>query len=297
MNAPNVNIRQHKHARTILSSTTYWLTKAAYYVAPVKSTKLLREKGFKVKPFPLSEDQRALMRQARSFYLNFNGNAIKVFEWGDGPLVLLVHGWSGRALQFDSLIRTLLTKGYKVVAFDHKGHGESSTRFSSFPEIVRSTELVASHYRKELYGVVAHSIGSNSIFKVCESMEQKLRVAVIAPVGNFMQMMEALRTRMGIYDKLFTRVISEIEMENGLQLADLISLDYGRIDRHDVLLVHDKFDRINKVSVSQELHENLRGSTLMQTEMLGHSRILDSVDVIARVVDYFNPPDIAPDHL
>lgn len=289
MNTTKFTYAANKHARTILSSTTYWLTKAAYHVAPVKSTKLLREKGFKVKPFPLSDDQRALMQQAHSFYLNFNGNSIKVFEWGDGPAILLVHGWAGRALQFDKLIRTLLAEGYKVVAFDHKGHGESSTRFSSFPEIVRSTELVAGHYRGKLHGVVAHSMGANSIFKVCETIERKLKVVVVAPVGDFMDMLETFRKKIGIYEKLYHHTINNIEMENGLQLSELGTLDYDRITRHDILLVHDKFDRINEVTVSQRLHENLQGSMLLQTEMLGHSRILGNQEVIARVIDHLKP--------
>ncbi|MGC2165085.1 MAG: alpha/beta fold hydrolase [Gallionella sp.] len=289
MNIANLNHDTHKHDRTITSSTTYWLTKAAFHIAPNKTAKLMREKGFRVRQYPLSADQHALMQQARSFHLEFNGNAIKVFEWGDGPVVLLVHGWAGRALQFDALIRSLLTKGYRVVAFDHKGHGESSTRFSSFPEIVRSTELVATHYGEDLYGVVAHSMGSNSIFKVCEKIEQKLKVAVIAPVGNFMDMLERLRRRMGIYEKLYMRVINEIESENGLQLADLSELDYGKINRHDILLVHDKFDRINKVTVSLDLHANLQGSVLLQTEMLGHSRILGNQEVIAKVITHLEP--------
>ncbi len=289
MNTLNSNNRKHKHDRTILASATYWLTKAAYHIAPVKSAKLLREKGFKVRPFPLSDDQRALMQQARSYYLNFNGNAIKVFEWGAGPTVLLVHGWAGRALQFEALIRALLQHGYRVVAFDHKGHGDSSTRYSSFPEIVRSTELVAGNYRGKLHGVVAHSMGANSIFKVCESIDLKLKVVVVAPVGDFMDMLETFRRQIGIYEKLYHRTINDIEMDSGLQLSELGALDYDKITRHDILLVHDKFDRINKISVSEQLHQNLHGSQLLQTEMLGHSRILANQDVIAKVITHLQP--------
>lgn len=280
----------NKHGRTFTSAATYWLTKAAFKIAPGRTTKLMREKGFRVKPFHLSETQRALQQQAHSFYLEFNGNTIKVFEWGDGPVVLLVHGWAGRALQLDSFIRTLPENGYKVVAFDHKGHGESSSRFSSFPEIVRSTELVATHYGDELYGVVAHSMGSNSIFKVCENFEHKLKIAVIAPVGDFLDVLNTIRIRMGIYEKLFAQVIRQIEAENGLLVSDLNRLDYQKISRHEVLLVHDKFDRVNEISASHEISKNLEGSTLVQTEKLGHSRILSNQEVLGRVVAHFITP-------
>ena len=63
-----------------------------------------------------------------------------------------------------------------------------------------------------------------------------------------------------------------------------------KINRHDVLLVHDKFDRINKISASHEIQKNLHATSLMQTEKLGHSRILGNQEVVERVVAHFIPP-------
>jgi hydrogenase/urease accessory protein HupE len=34
-----------------------------------------------------------------------------VFEWGDDPVILLVHGWGGRALQMDSFVLQLISVG------------------------------------------------------------------------------------------------------------------------------------------------------------------------------------------
>ena len=195
-------------------------------------------------------------------------------------------------MQMDAFVTALVSKGYKVVAFDHKGHGESSSRFSSYPEFVRGTSLVAAHYADSLYGVIAHSIGSNSMFKVSENFERKLKIAAVAPMENFLGVLEKKRKRMGIYEHLFTRVIRQIEEDSGLLLSDLAVLDYERIKQHDVLLVHDKFDRVNKISASYEIHKNLHDSSLMQTEMLGHSRILRNNKVVDRVVEHFLAPQL-----
>jgi len=281
---------QNKHDRTFLSASTYMLSKVAYHIAPDRVSKLMREKGFGVKPFHLSENQRALLQRAHSFYLEYNQNKIRVFEWGTGPVVLLVHGWAGRALQLDSLISALLSNGYKVVAFDQKGHGESSSGFSSYPEVVRGTDLVSAHYGKELYGVVGHSIGSSAMFKVSEAIVHKLKIAAISPTGDILNVLDDIRVKMGIYKKLLAHVVRLIEADSGLLLTDLNKLDYKKIARHDVLLVHDKFDKINKVSASHEIHRNLHGSSLMQTEMLGHSRILANQAVVDRVVAHLNAP-------
>ncbi len=289
-------IASKKHDRTIASASTYFLTKMAFRIAPDKVTRFMREKGFAIKPFHLSEGQRELQKQAYSFYLKFNDNKIKVFEWGAGPAILLVHGWGGRALQLDAFVSTLVNQGFKVVAFDQKGHGESSSSFSSYPEFVRSTELVAAYYANSLYGVIAHSIGANSMFKVSENFNRQLKLAVVAPVENFLGVLEILRMKMGVYEKLFAQVVRQIEAETGLYLSELTVFDYGKINKHDVLLVHDKFDKVNNINASYDIHQNLKNSTLMQTEKLGHSRILSNKEVVARVVSHFNRAHSLLDH-
>ena len=281
---------EKKHDRTILSSVIYTLSKAAFHLAPETVSKVMREKGFAIKPYRLNKAQYALLNEAHSFYLEYKQNKIKVFEWGTGPIILLVHGWGGRALQMSSFVKPLVDKGFRVVAFDHKGHGESSTSFSSYPEIVRGTDLLTLHYGKDLHGVIAHSIGSNSVFKVSEYFERKLKIVAVAPMENFPLWLERMRRRVGIYEKLFARVIGKIEADAELNLLEQCVLNYDKIRRHEVLLVHDKLDRINKISASYEIQRHLKDTSLMETENLGHSRILGNKAVVERVVAHFSLP-------
>jgi pimeloyl-ACP methyl ester carboxylesterase len=281
----------HKgHRPTPSSTVAYSLSKLAFHIAPKFVTRLMREKGFAIKPFELTDKQRDLQSQAHRYFLEFDGHKIRVFEWGSGPVILLVHGWGGRALQLDALVPQLIAKGFKVVAFDHKGHGESSTRFSSYLEIVRSTRLLVEHHAKDLYGVVAHSIGAKSAFKVSEDFERKLKLTIVAPMGDFPLWLEKLRRRIGVYEQLMNSVIRQIEEDTGLNFLEQCELDYSKISRHDIFLVHDKFDRINKISASHVIQENIPAATLMQTEMLGHSRILRNSEVIEKIVAHFPLP-------
>ena len=196
----------------------------------------------------------------------------------------------GRALQLNSFVKPLVARGFRVVAFDHKGHGESSTRYSSYPEIVRGTDLLTLYYGKDLHGVIAHSIGSNSVFKVSEYFERKLKIVAVAPMENFPLWLERMRRRLGIYEKLFARVIGQIETDAELNLLEQCVFNYDKISRHEVLLVHDKLDRINKISASHEIQRHLQDSSLMETENLGHSRILGNQAVVERVVAHFGWP-------
>jgi len=55
----------------------------------------------------------------------------KVAAWrlGDGPAVLLSHGWSGDNSTWNTLIEALAARGRAVVAVDHPGHGLSADAF------------------------------------------------------------------------------------------------------------------------------------------------------------------------
>jgi len=290
MNNNTYNWGQKKHDRTISSALFYWLSKLLFNLAPSRLTRFMREKGFSVKPYLLSHYQNELWEKAYRYDLAFNHNKIRVYEWGSGPVILLVHGWAGRGLQLDAFVEPLLKNGFKVVTFDHKGHGDSTSRFSSFPEMVRSTRLVTAQYADTLHGVVAHSIGSNSFFKTCETIERKIKIVGIAPMENFLGWLEKMRMRIGIDENLFAQIVHQIETECELSLSDLCALNYEKIKRHEVLLVHDKFDRMNKINASFEIQKNIQGTHLLQTEKLGHSRILANQGVVDSVKAFFLAP-------
>ena len=54
-----------------------------------------------------------------------NRDRVRAWQWGEGPPVLLVHGWEGHAAQFAGFIPRLLEQGFSAVAFDAPAHGQS----------------------------------------------------------------------------------------------------------------------------------------------------------------------------
>src|SRR5689334_15961670 len=47
------------------------------------------------------------------------------FGWGNGPRVLAMHGWEGRATQWGPLAELLDRAGFEVIAIDAPAHGLS----------------------------------------------------------------------------------------------------------------------------------------------------------------------------
>ena len=56
-----------------------------------------------------------------------NGIQMRVAEAGAGPLVLLVHGWPESWYSWRHQIRGLADSGYRVIAPDMRGYGDTSS--------------------------------------------------------------------------------------------------------------------------------------------------------------------------
>ena len=62
----------------------------------------------------------------RSEYLTANGIRFHLQTDGEGPLVLLLHGFPQTSHAWHDLLPRLATHGYRVVGPDLRGYGESS---------------------------------------------------------------------------------------------------------------------------------------------------------------------------
>ena len=58
--------------------------------------------------------------------------------WGEGPVVLLVHGWGGWRGQLGRFVAPLVDAGHRVVAVDAPGHGDAGAGFMG-PAAARSS--------------------------------------------------------------------------------------------------------------------------------------------------------------
>jgi len=58
--------------------------------------------------------------------LNINGVNLNYEISGQGPVVILLHGYTGSSKDWLNQIETLSSRNYQVIAIDHRGHGKSA---------------------------------------------------------------------------------------------------------------------------------------------------------------------------
>jgi len=67
--------------------------------------------------------ETAWLARGRFEAVPFRGAALATWSWGKGPLVVLVHGWTGHAGRLTRYVPALVDAGFSVLAFDAPGHG------------------------------------------------------------------------------------------------------------------------------------------------------------------------------
>jgi len=110
------------------------------------------------------------LRPERTHHLPaHDGGAIHVIEAGSGPPILLSHGVTLSVRTWAKQFQQLPARGFRVIAFDHRGHGGSSLGSSG-----HGVEQLAHDVRSVLEGLdlrdavlVGHSMGGIAIQSFC----------------------------------------------------------------------------------------------------------------------------------
>ena len=115
---------------------------------------------------------RAEEAPAMQTYDSFDGTAISYTELGTGPLVVLLHGFTGNAdLNFfqPGIAQKIAAAGYHVVAPDLRGHGASpySAPAADWPTdaVARDQIALVAHLGERPYATVGYSMGSISALR------------------------------------------------------------------------------------------------------------------------------------
>ncbi|HEX7040372.1 MAG TPA: alpha/beta hydrolase [Trueperaceae bacterium] len=94
-----------------------------------------------------------------------DGTAIFYKDWGQGPTVMLSHGWPLNADAWDPQMLFLAQNGYRAVAHDRRGHGRSTQASSGNDMDTYADDLEAVMKALDLTDVVlvGHSTGGGEV--------------------------------------------------------------------------------------------------------------------------------------
>lgn len=230
--------------------------------------------------------EQALLANAVCLPLAHAGKHIAVYSWGAGPLILLVHGWSGRGAQMGAFADPLVQAGYRVIAFDAPAHGRSTGEDTNLPEIGDVLlELVRQH--GPLHAVIAHSFGVlATLYAIGEGLNLA-RVVGISPPSSIEGLIDKFAQGLSIPTAALEVMRTLFEARFGLDAWQRFSpVRLAQSTTVDALIVHDDTDREVPCQEGEALAKAWPGARMLRTSGLGHRRILRDSQVIAEAIAF-----------
>ncbi|HYO52969.1 alpha/beta hydrolase [Archangium sp.] len=248
---------------------------------------------------PLGNEARQLMSEGERFRVPMRGFQLAGWSWGQGPTVLMVHGWTGRATSMAPLIRPLVDAGYRVMAYDGPAHGESTGRRAQLTLWADAILAVAKHVG-EPYAVIAHSMGCAGTTLALGAGLGARRAVYLAPLGNIIEMSERFAGMLAISPKVIERMRAnmceryrESWVRYGGDWPSLLGPSIAPRLRTPLLVLHDAEDREVDWRQADALVRAWPGAELVTTRGLGHTRICASPEVVERVLSFLGPADVS----
>lgn len=108
--------------------------------------------------------QRRFLDMAETSVVTIRGVPIKIYTWNGqqpSPSVLLSHGFMLNAATMLQFVQPLLVAGFRVITWDHCGHGESGGDWTDMRVWVQSILTIA-QLNAPVAGIVSFSLGGTT---------------------------------------------------------------------------------------------------------------------------------------
>jgi len=238
--------------------------------------------------YPTPTRERSWLASAKALDVAVDDDLLPAWSWGEGPAVVLVHGWEGRGSQMGALALGLADAGFRAVAFDAAGHGGARSRLSSLPQFAAGVAGV-SRAVGPVHAVVGHSFGAAaSCWAVACGLDVE-RLVLVSPPFDLQRYLTTFADVVGVSPGIVAELIARIERRFDVDWREArrpALAGAARAPRTKVLVVHDRQDDETSWQDGAEVARSWPNAELVSTEGLGHRRVLRSPDVIARVARF-----------
>lgn len=247
-----------------------------------------------------------------------NGLNINYNEKGEGPLVVLLHGWGSNISLFNSMTEVLCKK-YKVVAMDLPGFG-SSDEPKEIWDVDRYTDFViefVKQYNCDEVIFLGHSFGGRIIIKMFNKSNLPFRITKLILTGSAgivpkktpkqIRKQKIYKMTRKIYQskfvtKLFPDALEKLRKKHGSAdynaaspimrqiLVKVVNEDLSHIFPKvtpSTLLIWGKNDTATPLSDGKTMEKEMPNSALVVLENSGHYAFLDEMFAFNKILASF----------
>ena len=262
-------------------------------MAPEKAGRLVNRMAFRPSRLPMPSRYEYLLDNADSYtQLQHGARNIPVYSWGQGPVVLGVHGWAGAGTQYGAWVSPLVESGYRVVLFDAPAHGRAQGESTNLFEMAEVVARVAASVGR-VHGVLAHSIGCIAAARAIADGLKPDYLVMLAPPVSLTAVMDNLGRQLGLSQDVLAVHLQLMEERFGKSVWERLDLEaLSRTLTQRGLMVIDDDDTSISPDESERVFNNWENANVLRTRGLGHHRLLWSPMVVDTVLrDLGRPVD------
>lgn len=232
---------------------------------------------------PPKPEERDALAQAQRLEVSLGTERLKAYAWGEGPTVLLVHGWGGSAAQMSALALRLAAQGYRAIAYDAPAHGSSPATHTDFPALAEAVQRVA-ETAGGVRAVLAHSAGCVALLRAIRAGLAVERIVMVSAFAQLALPLASLGVALGLRPRLQAHHIESLRRRFGADFLEAYSPEELVRDLQTPgLIVHDTGDREFGAANALRIASQWPGADLFLTDGLGHYRVLKDEAVALRI--------------
>ena len=227
---------------------------------------------------------------ATKIHVIHNEKKLVAYQWGTGDkAILLVHGWESHLGHTLSLVRPLVDAGYKVIALDGPGHGQSPQFFTNMIDYGNAVKGALEQHGP-FYAVVAKSFGgaATSLMLSREPYIQPDKLVLLSPMKHLLQHIGIFEAILGYPASMHTHIVNRIQRSIPLPIEDCDVREAVATFQMPGLIIHDLDDQVIEAEGSLEIAKKYPQSILKNTLGLGHKGLIHDQQVQQWIVDFIN---------
>lgn len=236
---------------------------------------------------------------------------------GQGPAILILHGWGGSSASWHTVQAQLAQQGYQVIVFDFPGFGKSANPPEPWEvgDYTKFLEQLVGHLGLSSFFLIGHSFGGRVAIKYVFAHPEKVKKLILvssaglrpkrtmktllitwaAELGNTIFSLKPLavfkdyaRNVLYFFLRGFDYVKAKGVMRKTFKIVaeEDLSQDLPKIET-ETLLIWGEEDKVVPLKYGQQFREKIKNAKLEVLPGIGHSPHLEAPEKLTGYIANF----------